>query len=254
MELGLAGKHALITGGSKGIGRAVAEVFAEEGCNLTLVARDTAALDEAAVAIRARRKVRVAIISADLSIEGAARRVVAAAGEVDILVNNAGAIPPGSLVEVEDEAWRQAWDLKVFGFISLSRSVYLSMAARKSGVIVNIIGRAGQNPTPGYIVGASGNAALMAFTRALGVGAPADGIRVVGINPGPIATERMQMLHRADAARLLGDPSRWREISKNLPFGRPGRPEEIAYATAFLASPVSDYTNATILSIDGGSA
>lgn len=252
MDLKLTGKRALITGGSKGIGRATAEMLAEEGVDVVLVARDAATLESAAAAVRARRQVSVATIVADLSREAEVARVAEAAGRVDILVNNAGAIPPGGLLQVDNERWRAAWDLKVFGFISLCRLVYPKMAAAGGGVIVNVIGAAGEKFPPGYIAGATGNAALMAFTRALGHASQKDNIRVVGINPGATATERMEMLQRFRARDELGDESRWTEFSATAPFGRMGKPEEIAAAVAFLASPHSGYTTGTILTIDGG--
>jgi len=252
MDLGLQGKTALITGGSKGIGRASAEVLADEGCNVILVAREQAALDAAAAAIRTRRQVNVRTISADLSNDAAVRRVAEEAGPLDILVNNAGAIPPGDLLNVDDARWRNAWDLKVFGYISFCRIVYGAMKARGAGVIVNVIGAAGERFPTGYIAGAAGNASLMAFTRALGKGAPADGLRVVAINPGPVATERHIMLQRDRAAKELGNPERWTELTKGMPFGRPATPEEIGNAVAFLASPKSGYTTGTVLTIDGG--
>jgi NAD(P)-dependent dehydrogenase (short-subunit alcohol dehydrogenase family) len=252
MDLQLAGKRALITGGSKGIGAAIAHVLAEEGCDLVLVAREKAALDATANAIRSKRQVNIATISADLSSEDAVRKVANEVGAVDILVNNAGAIPPGSLLDIDNETWRRAWDLKVFGFISLTRAIYPSMAARKAGVIVNIIGSAGEKFPPTYIAGATGNASLMAFTRALGRASPADGIRVVAINPAGTETDRHIMLLRDQAQRQLGDPERWRELDKKLPFGRAAHPAEIAYAAAFLASPRSGYTSGAVLTIDGG--
>lgn len=252
MDLRLAGRRVLITGGSKGIGRAAADLLAEEGCDLLLVARDAAALAEAAQAVRARRQVRVDVIPADLSQEAEVRRVAAEAGTPDILVNNAGAIPPGSLPDLDDATWRAAWDLKVFGFISLCRALYAGMAARGGGVIVNVIGAAGEKVNPDYIAGSAGNAALMAFTRALGRASPAQGIRVVGINPGATATERLTLLLRDRAQRSLGDPERWAELCTHMPFARPATPEEIAAAIAFLASPRSAYTSGTILTIDGG--
>jgi len=252
MDLGLHGKTALITGGSKGIGRASAEVLADEGCNVILVAREQAALDAAAEGIRTRRQVAVRTIAADLSSDAAVRRVAEAAGPLDILVNNAGAIPPGDVLSVDDARWRAAWDLKVFGYISFCRIVYAAMKARGAGVIVNVIGSAGEKFPPGYIAGAAGNASLMAFTRALGKGAPADGLRVVGINPGPVSTERLVMLQRDTAAKTLGDAERWPELNKALAFGRPATPEEIGNAVAFLASSKSAYTTGTVLTIDGG--
>ena len=145
------------------------------------------------------------------------------AGDLDILVNNAGAIPPGDLLSVDDEKWRHAWDLKVFGYISFCRAVYAQMKPRRAGVIVNVIGAAGESFPTGYIAGAAGNASLMAFTRALGKGAPADGLRVVAINPGPVETDRLVMLRRAEAQAKFGDPERWRELSAGMPFGRAGK-------------------------------
>ena len=251
MDLQLAGKRVLITGGSKGIGQAVAELLATEGCDLRLVARDGAALEDIATALRARYPVQVETMAADLSTDAAVHAVADWAGEIDVLVNNAGAIPPGTLTAIDDAAWRKAWNLKVFGYISLSRAVYPMMAKRKQGVIVNVIGAAGQWLPPDYIAGATGNAALMAFTRALARGSHADGIRVVAINPGPVETKRLETMQRANAERELGDAERWREMFKTMPFGRPAKPSEIAAAVAFLASPLSGYTSGTVLTIDG---
>ena len=252
MDLKLAGKTALITGGSKGIGRATAEVLAAEGCNVILVARDPAQLDAAAAGIRASRQVNVRTIAADLSNDAAVRKVAAEAGDLDILVNNAGAIPPGDVGSIDDAKWRQAWDLKVFGYISFCRVIYAQMKARRAGVIVNVIGAAGEKFPTGYIAGAAGNAALMAFSRALGKGAPADGLRVVAINPGPVETDRLIMLRRAEAQQKFGDAERWRELSAAMPFGRAATPAEIGNAVAFLASSASGYTTGTVLTIDGG--
>lgn len=251
MDLHLSGKRALITGGSKGIGAASAQVLAEEGCDLLLVARDGAALAAMATGLRARHQVHVETLAADLSQQAEVERVAGLAGPVDVLVNNAGAIPPGNLLTVNDGAWRAAWDLKVFGFISLTRALYPALKSR-GGVVVNVIGAAGEQFDPNYIAGSAGNAALMAFTRALGRAAPVDGMRVVGINPGPVATDRLVTLLRARAERELGDAGRWQELTRSMAFGRPAEPGEIAAAVAFLASPRSGYTSGTILTINGG--
>ena len=251
MDLHLQGKRALVTGGSKGIGRASADLLAAEGCDLLLVARDPAGLEAAADAIRAKRQVRVEVMPADLSRQAEVERVAAGAGVVDVLVNNAGAIPPGGLLAVDDATLRAAWDLKVFGFISLCRALYPALAARQ-GVIVNVIGAAGETFDPGYVAGVAGNAALMAFTRALGRGGRREGLRAVAINPGPVATERLERLLRHRAGEELGDAGRWMELCVGMPYGRPATPEEIGAAVAFLASPVSAYTNGTVLTINGG--
>jgi hypothetical protein len=252
MNLEIAGKTALITGGSKGIGKAIAEALAEEGCNVVIAARDEKTLNETAESIRSRYGVGVKAVAADLSGSDGLKRVADAAGDVDILVNNAGAIPQGDLLAVDDAAWRLAWDLKVFGYISLSRLVYPKMAAKKSGVIINIIGGAGEKFNPAYVAGTAGNAALMGLSRAMGKSSTRDGIRVIGLNPGAIATERQEKTGRGKAKALFGDESRWKELYKDAPFGRLGRPEEIAWMVAFLASPRAGYVSGTIVTVDGG--
>ena len=251
MELHLAGKRALITGASKGIGQACAALLAEEGMDVVMVARTTSVLEAAADAIRQRHQVRVETIAADLSQQAEVERVAAAAGAVDVLVNNAGAIPPGTVLAVDNATLRAAWDLKVFGFISLCRALY-PMLAERAGVVVNVIGSAGETFDPGYVAGVAGNAALMAFTRSFGRFAQKDGVRAMGINPGPVATERLERLLRHRAAAELGDTDRWMELCRSMPYARPAKPEEIAAAVAFLASPRSAYTNGTILTINGG--
>ena len=148
--------------------------------------------------------------------------------------------------------WREAWDLKVFGYINMTRRFYGLMRERKSGVIINILGAAGQNPDFDYIAGSSGNASLMAFTQAMGGTSPRDGIRVVGINPGPVLTERLITLTRQRAQLRLGDPERWQELMQGHAFGRAAKPEEIAWMAAFLASDKSGYTTGSIITIDGG--
>ena len=251
MDLHLTAKRAVVTGASKGIGRAVATSLAREGCDLVLVSRDAVALGRAAEELRAESGRTVDVIAADLSKRADVERVAAGVDGLDILVNNAGAIPPGTVLDVSDATWRAAWDLKVFGYIGLTRALLPRLIERK-GVVVNVIGAAGEYFDPNYVAGSTGNAALMAFTRSLGKAAPKDGMRVVGINPGPVGTDRIEMLLRARALRAFGDEGRWREFHESMAFGRPAEPAEIADAVAFLASPRSGYTTGTVLTIDGG--
>jgi NAD(P)-dependent dehydrogenase (short-subunit alcohol dehydrogenase family) len=190
----------------------------------------------------------------DLAERGAAEALGARCGELDILVNNAGATPRGALDEVDEERWRKAFDLKVFGYINLCRVFYPRMKARRRGVIINIIGNGGERVDYGYIAGAAGNAALMAFTRALGAGSVGYGVRAVGVNPGPVATERLVGLMQKEAQGRFGDPGRWREFEKDFPFGRSATVDEIAATVALLASDLSSYTSGTIVTIDGGMA
>jgi len=252
MDLGLRGRTVLITGASKGIGLATAEVLAEEGCNLILVSRTQADLDAARARITARHNVGVTVHALDLSDSTSIDKLVQLHPDIDVLVNNAGAIPAGYLHEIGEKRWREAWDLKVFGYINMCRAFYAAMAQRKQGVIINIIGTGGEKPDAGYIAGAGGNASLMAFTRALGGHASSDNLRVVGINPGPVLTERLETMLRKRAIDRFGDENRWQEQLSPMPYGRAGRPEEVADMVAFLASDRSAYTAGTIITIDGG--
>ncbi len=252
MELGLRGKKALVTGASKGIGRACAEVLAEEGCDVVLVSRTAADLEAARAAIVAKHNVAVRLYPLDLSDSRNVDRLAAECSDTDLLVNNAGAIPGGNIAQIDEGRWRTAWDLKVFGYINMTRRFYALMAQRKKGVIINILGAAGENPDFDYIAGSSGNASLMAFTRAMGGTAPRDGLRVIGINPGPVMTDRLITLMRTRAQTQFGDAERWTEYMKPLAFGRAAKPEEIAWMTAFLASDHSAYTTGSIITIDGG--
>jgi NAD(P)-dependent dehydrogenase (short-subunit alcohol dehydrogenase family) len=244
MELGLRGRKALVTGASKGIGRACAEALAEEGCDVVLVSRTASDLEKARGEIASRHNVAVRYYALDLS----------QSKNVDTLAAECpdGAIPGGDIAQIDEARWRAAWDLKVFGYINMTRRFYALMAARKAGAIVNILGAAGENPDFDYVAGSSGNASLMAFTRAIGGTAPRDGLRVVGINPGPVMTERLVTLTRTRAETRFGDAERWQELMAGYAFGRAAKPEEIGWMTAFLASDRSGYTTGTIVTIDGG--
>jgi len=140
----------------------------------------------------------------------------------------------------------------VFGYINLTRAIYAQMKARGGGVIVNDIGAAGEKFDANYICGSAGNAALMAFTRALGGKSLADNIRVVGINPGPVGTDRHVTLLKTRAKNQFGDENRYKEFQKGMPLGRPAHAREIGDLMAFLASDRSGYTSGVIVTVDGG--
>ena len=201
MELGLAGRTAVVTGASKGIGLAVARGLAAEGCAVHLVARSQAALEEAASRIRTEYKVSATAHALDLSRSESIAALLAATGTPDILVNNAGAIPGGDLQAVDEARWRTAWDLKVFGYINMSRAYYAAMKPRGTGVVINVTGLAADRLDSGYIAGSTGNAGLNAFTRTLGSYSLEDGIRVLAVSPGAVETERLVTLMRTRAAR-----------------------------------------------------
>jgi NAD(P)-dependent dehydrogenase (short-subunit alcohol dehydrogenase family) len=241
MDLGLAGKVAIVTGASKGIGAATASALASEGCDVVLVARSADDLSRTAGTIETETGRRATPFVADLSDPQEIGRLAEQWSHADILVNNAGAVPGGRLDEVDEATWRTAWDLKVFGYINLTRALMPAMQARRSGTIVNVIGAAAEIRDPSYICGVTGNAALTAFTKSLGSDSHRHGIRVVGVSPGPVATERLRRLEK-DAVGSAAV----------RPFGRAAEPHEIACAIAFLASPASGYTSGSVLMVDGG--
>jgi NAD(P)-dependent dehydrogenase (short-subunit alcohol dehydrogenase family) len=252
VDLNLTGRKALITGGSKGIGLAIAQALAAEGCDVHLAARTQSELEKVAEQIRARHGVKVAVHPVDLSDGAGARALALACGDVDILVNSAGGIPRGTVLDIDEERWRKAWDLKVFGTINLTRAVYGPMCQRGKGVILNIVGLSGDRPDAYYIAGSSANAALIMFSRSLGGDSIRYGVRVVAVNPGPVETEK----HIRDTERLaqekFGDATRWRDVMAGLPMKRAALPAEVSAMVAFLASDHASYISGSAITIDGG--
>jgi NAD(P)-dependent dehydrogenase (short-subunit alcohol dehydrogenase family) len=252
MDLNLKGKLALVTGASKGIGLVVANALAAEGCNLHLAARDKTAMERTAERLRSERGVKVTVHRRDLALAEEVEALGEVCKDVDILVNNAGDIPPGTLAQVDSKTWREAWSVKVFGYVDLTRAIYPHMCERKSGVIVNIIGAAARNPNHRYIAGCSANIALNMFTQCLGGESLRHGVRVVAINPGPTVPGRHLPHVMARAKRLLGDENRWPELHAKFPAGRAGKAEEVAELVLFLASDHAGFISGTAVDIDGG--
>jgi len=232
MELDLKGKSVLVTGASKGIGQAIAEALAAERCNLHLAARDEATLRELAGRLTGEHGVSVTVHRCDLGQTGEVEALGRACADVD--------------------TWRKAWDVKVFGYVDLSRIIYPRMCARRSGVIINIVGTAARAPNHRYIAGCMANIALNMFTQCLGGESMRHNVRVVAINPGPTLPGRHLPHIMARAKRLLGDENRWPELHAKLPAGRAGKASEIAEAVVFLASEHAGFISGAILEVDGG--
>jgi NAD(P)-dependent dehydrogenase (short-subunit alcohol dehydrogenase family) len=250
MDLKLKGKTILITGASQGIGEGAARAFAEEGCNLHLVARSGDRMETIKREIESAHGIKATVHAMDITVPGTVEKLVAAVGDIDVLLNNAGAIPSGSLWDVDEAKWRAGWELKVFGYINLTRAIYPRMKARGGGVIINNIGNGGEVFDPAYVAGTTGNASLMAFTRAMGGHSLDDNIRVV--NPGPVDTDRIYNMLKKRAADTLGDEGRYKELQQRYPLKRPAHLHEVTDLIVFLASFRSGYTSGTIFTVDGG--
>ena len=252
MDLKLKGKSVLVTGASKGIGFACAESFAREGAKVIITGRDEGRLTDAAARLRGSAAVDISIFPGDLAVAVDRERLFAAHPGVEILINNAGAIPGGSLFDIDLTRWLEVWQLKVFGYIHLTQLYLQAMKQRSDGVIVNIIGMAGQEPRWDYVCGAMGNAALIAMTRAAGAKSVDWNVRVFGINPAGTRTDRIETLLRAKAKANSGDPENWQDGLTALPFGRLAEASEIADLAVMLASPRASYFSGTVLDVDGG--
>lgn len=252
MDLNLAGKLALITGGSKGIGKGIAASLAQEGCNLHLVARDPVALAETAGVLSRKHGVSVAVTAMDMAVSGAAETLIKALPRVDILINNAGAVPAGDIAKIDEDTWRTAWDLKIFGYINLTRLMLPRMVASGGGVICNITGMAGDRPSKDFVAGSAGNAGLNAFTCAVGGRSVDDGVRVFAVSPGAVMTERMVGLLKARAETEGINPDNWQSLMAAMPMGRAARVEEVGDVVAFLVSDRAGYVSGTVVNIDGG--
>jgi NAD(P)-dependent dehydrogenase (short-subunit alcohol dehydrogenase family) len=256
MELGLSGKVAIVTGGSRGIGRSTALALVEEGASVLACARGREALDETAVLAAQRGGAsggRLVSVQADLTDAAAIERVVDRAveefGRVDLLVNNAGSARPGKFLELPDQAWLDDWQLKFFGYVRMARAVLAPMESGGGGTIVNVIGTGGLRPVAGYMIGGAANAALNHFTKALADEGAKRGIRVVGVNPGPILTERLK---RFLSTLSPGSKTPEEAMRDMTPLKRVGEPEEVASLILFLASERAAFIHGANITIDGG--
>ncbi len=259
MELNLSGRNAIVTGGSAGIGLACARALAAEGVSVALAARDAGRLARAVAEVEAaaRGGARALPIAADLGLAADVERIVKTAsqrlGPVDILINNAGSAIAGRFLELADQAFLDAWNLKLLGYIRMVRAVVPSMAARRDGRIVNIIGGAARSPSPAFLPGGTANAALLNFTRGIAAELARQGIRINAISPGSTATERADRLAaQTAAARRVGLDEVLAERAREMPIGRLVAPEEIAAMAVFLVSDLAGAIAGAEVVIDGG--
>lgn len=252
MDLLLSGQVAIVTGASRGIGRAIAETLSAEGMKLVLVARSQPDLGSLAASLSSESLV----LAVDLRRPESAARVVDETlqrfGKLDLLVNNAGATKRGDFLALTDEEWQDGYDLKFFGAMRLSRAAWPHLQASQ-GRIVNIIGVGGRAGSAEFTIGGTVNAALMNLTKALADRGVRDGVRVNAVNPGSIATERLQIRMKNYAKeRNIPMEAAARQMPHEMKIERFGEPAEIARAVAFLASPQASYIQGAILDVDGG--
>jgi NAD(P)-dependent dehydrogenase (short-subunit alcohol dehydrogenase family) len=256
VDLKLAGRVALVTGGSKGIGRACALALAREGCDIAIVARTVADLRQAQAEIELYGT-RCVIIPADCSEASGIQRMVASMvehyGHIDILVNCAGGAAAGGLFAVTDAEWQEAFELKVLGYLRATRAVAAIMQQQGEGRIIMISGTAGRQPSPYSMCIGALNAAINNFTRSIADELAPHGIGVVAVSPGATETRRWDALQAAtaDLKNLSLDEAR-ETLVNAVPLGRIAQPEEVGNLVAYLASPLATYLTGVNVVLDGG--
>ncbi|NUO64503.1 MAG: SDR family oxidoreductase [Gemmatimonadaceae bacterium] len=257
MDLGLNGKVALVAASSKGLGRAVAEELAAEGCDLVMCARGKEALEEAASSIRASSKRKVVALSADLSkpedVSQVAARALNEFGRVDILVTNGGGPPAGPFESHSMEAWHAAVRQTLDSVVELTRAVLPGMKERRWGRIVNVTSIAVKQPVDNLILSNSVRAAVTGFARTLANEVAPFGITVNNVMPGYTRTDRVTSL-AAKNAQLRGSTmeEQLASFEKQIPMGRLGEPRELGAMVAFLCSDRASYTTGASIPVDGG--
>lgn len=251
----LEGKVAIVTGSSRGIGRAIALRLAREGANIVLTARDKIALAEAAEAIEAASGTATTF-AADLRASETAAALVASAldsyGAIDIVVNNAGATRRGDFLDLTEADWADGFALKFFGAVRLVRTAWPHLKARR-GAVLNIAGVGGRTPGPEFTIGGSVNGACLSFTKALADVGIRDGVQVNAINPGPVRTDRLRVRLEAEAAQQRENMEAVTErLVRRANITQIGEPEDIAALAAFILSPQGRLLQGALIDMDGG--
>ena len=255
MELRLNGKTAIVTGASRGIGRAIATRLAREGAQVILCARDRNLMEHAVQEIE-QAGGRAAALGVDLRDMGAGQRTVdftlETYGRIDIVVNNAGATKRGDFLELTDEDWADGFALKFFGAMRLTRAAWPQLKAQ-AGSVLNISGIGGRMPGPLFTIGGSVNAALLSFTKAMADIGIRDGVQVNAVNPGSIRTERYRRMLEATAKQQGTDvETAERKLIESARTTRVGEPDDIASLVAFVVSPEGRFLQGSLIDMDGG--
>jgi NAD(P)-dependent dehydrogenase (short-subunit alcohol dehydrogenase family) len=256
MDLGLSGKRVLITGGSMGIGRACARLFAQEGCSVAITARTPDVLEKTAKEIEEETGSRVLPLPGDMSVQADVERVTAAAieelGGVDVLVTCAGSSPGGLMEDLTDDQWHSSLNLKFMGYVRSMRAVLPHMRERGSGSIVLVVGNDGIKPSYWETTAGAANAAGINVAASMAEQYAPFGIRVNTVNPGPVNTGRWDGLEKAFARDKGVSQEEAHELAvASIPLGRIAEPEEVADLVVFLASDRASFVNGSHILIDG---
>jgi 3-oxoacyl-[acyl-carrier protein] reductase len=248
-------RTAIVTGASRGIGRAIAVQLARDGAQVVLCARDAKALGEAVRDIE-QAGGRAIMIPLDLRLLDSAGQLVGAAlsafGTIDIVVNNAGATKRGEFDQLSDEDWTDGFALKFFGAVRITRAAWPHLK-QQSGSVVNIAGVGGRTPGPQFAIGGSVNAAVLSFTKALADVGVRDGVQVNAINPGPVRSDRLERRLAAEAAASGTDVvEAARSFVRDAKITRLGDPEDIANLVSFMVSPAGRLLQGSLIDMDGG--
>jgi NAD(P)-dependent dehydrogenase (short-subunit alcohol dehydrogenase family) len=251
----LEGKVAIVTGASRGIGRAIALRLAQDGAALVLAARTEGDLAKVAAEIKSRGGMAT-LVAGDLRDPGIPAALVKAAldahGAIDIVVNNAGATKRGDFFELTDSDWADGFALKLLGAVRLTRAAWPHLKARR-GSVLNIIGAGGRTPGAEFTIGGSVNGACLSFTKAVADIGIRDGVQVNAINPGRIKTDRFQQTLAAEAVHHRGDlNAALQAIVRKSNIVRLGEPVDVANLAAFMVSPQSRYLQGSLIDLDGG--
>jgi 3-oxoacyl-[acyl-carrier protein] reductase len=257
MDLGLKGKVALVTGGSKGIGKGVARGLLEEGAKVAICARTKADLDAAAAELAKATGGEVLAVAGDLTREADVQKIVETTvgrfGRIDVLVNNAGAAPGGLLLDLAEEQWQQALQLKFMGYVRCMKAVIPHMLKQGGGRIVNIVGNDGVKPIGIELTPSAANAADLAVTVALAEQYGPHNICINAINPGPVTTERWDTLIGGIAkVRKISVDEAQKRAERSIPLGRICTVEEVANVAVFVASSRASFMNGALITLDGG--